>query len=372
MRERVMKLQCPREGLLMATQLVQKAVPTRTTIPILAFIKAIAEDDRLILIAMDSEVGGIRYVLRGVRVEEAGEALFAADRLSQILRESGDEEVTIEADNNRCLLHTETSEFEMPSDNPAGYPEFPAFDEATSHELTAGALRTMIRRTAFAAAKESTKFAITGVLWEVEGSHLRMIATDSKRLAFIEGPVIVHGGDSKGQSQVVPTKVMQLLESNLSDDDEKIRITLRSQDVLFHTERSTIYGRLVQGRFPPYRDIIPKKSNAKIELQVLPFLGAVRQAAIMADTDSKRVTFHFAPKKLTLEAQGATTGRSKVAIPLDYDGPPIDINFDPALLVDMFRILEEGAPITLELVDSVRPATFRSGKEYLYLVMPLS
>jgi DNA polymerase III subunit beta len=371
-----MILHCQRDGLLAACQLVSAAVAARSTRPILSNIKAIAEDDRLILMATDMEFG-IRYEIRGVKVEESGEAILPVNRLVSILRESPDSELMIDADDRRSRVSTTVSEFEMPGENPTEFPDVPAFSETAFHEVTAGQLRLMIRRVTFAAAKQDTKYAITGVLWEVDDREIRLVATDTKRLAMVSGPVTLTGtpNATKGQSHLVPTKAMALLERSLNDGDDTqiIRIALRPNEVLFQTERATIYSRLLEGRYPPYRDILPKKVNARIPLPVAGFLSATRQAAIMTDEESKKVTFRFAPGKLVLEAQGGTTGRSKVDLVIDqYDGPAIDINFDPHYVVDMLRILDVTSLLELELVDGMRPALFRSGEDYSYLVMPLS
>ncbi|VTR96552.1 DNA polymerase III subunit beta [Tuwongella immobilis] len=368
-----MKLQCQRDGLLLACQLVGVAVAGRTPLAILSNIKAIADNDRLILMATDREIG-IRYVLQGVQIDLGGEAIFPFNRLVSILREASSDNIQIEADANRMMVTVGSSEYEMATENPAEFPDIPTFETPQSHELTAGVLRQMIRQTVFAAAKESTKYAMTGVLWEVDEDKARLVATDSKRLALIEGPAVVHGTVEKsGHTHLVPTKAMSLLEKNLNDADERVQVCLRPNEVLFQTEKATIYSRLVEGRFPPYKDIIPKKMNAKIPLPAQEFLAAVKQAAIMTEEESKRVRFEFEPGKLKLFAQGNATGRSKVELPLEFDGPALEINFDPSLLVEMLRVLEpEQEQIALELVDSTRPAVFRCGPHYLYLVMPLS
>ena len=367
-----MKAQFHREGLLAAFQLASAAVAPRDVKPILRNLKVIVEPDRCTLMATDLELG-IRLEVRSPQVQEPGEAILPTAKLISILRESTDDYLTIEADAQRCVVTGAHNEFEMPGEDPADFPDIPTFGDAKHHELTAGALRTMIRRTVFAAAKESTRYAMTGVVWELDAEHARLVATDSKRLALAVGPAKAVGGHAAtGQSHIVPTKAMALLERNLQDDDEVIRVSLRPNEVLFQTERATIYSRLVEGRFPPYKEILPKKANARIPLAVAPFLTAVRQAAIMTDDESKRVAFHFAPGKLTLEAQGAATGRSKVETELAYDGTPIDINFDPQYLVDMLKVLDADAPLTLDLIDGSKPALFKSGAEYSYLVMPLS
>src|SRR5262249_51338078 len=232
--------------------------------------------------------------------------------------------------------------------------------------------REMIKRTIFAAAVENPRYAVTGILWELEDSTARLVATDGRRLAVTEGTAEVHGGHgTKGQTHVVPTKAMQLLERNLQDPEEKIRVSLRPNEALLKTDRAMIYSRLVEGRYPPYREVFPKKQTLKVPLTVGPFFAAIRQAAIMTDEESKKVTFTFAKKKLTLQAKGGGTGRSKVEMAIDYEGKTIDIAFDPKFLTEMLRVLGADEALTLELVDSTSVGLFRSGTNYSYIVMPL-
>jgi len=367
-----MIIQCQREGLLAGCQVVGAAVAARSPKTILMSIKAIAEAGRLTLMANDLEVG-IRFEIQGVHVEETGEAILPIGKLTSILRESSDSELTIDADERRCRVNTTTSEFEMPSEDPAGFPDVPAFGDAEYHELTAGVLRLMIRRTAFAAAKQDTKYAITGILWEVVDGRMRLVATDTRRLAMCTGATTATAKtEAGGPSHLVPVKAMGLLERTLHDDGELIKVCLRQNDVLFQTEKATIVSRLLEGRYPPYRDIIPKKASVKLELPVAAFLSATRQAAIMSDDEGKRVAFNFAPGKLTLQAQGAAVGKSKVEMPLDYKGEPISINFDPNFVIDLLKVLGSDETVRLELVDSLKPALFKSGDDYIYLIMPLN
>jgi DNA polymerase-3 subunit beta len=367
-----MKTICHREGLLSAVQLASVAIPARDVKPILKNIKAIADEGRCTLMATDLELG-IRLDVRGLTVQEPGEAILPAQRLTAILREAQDEELSIEADASACVVRGRHLEYEMPSEDPGHFPDLPTFTEEKYHEIAAGALREMIRRTVFAAADESARFSMTGVLWELEGEQARLVATDGRRLALAQGAATAAGGHStKGAMPVVPSKAMNLLERNLQDDDEQVRVSLRPNEVLFRTERAVIYSRLVEGRFPNYRDVFPKKPAVKVPLVVAPFLAAVRQAQIMTDEENQRVTFSFAKGQLTLAAQGATTGRSKVELPLEYDAKAISINFNPKYLVEMLRVLPADGELLLELVDGASPALFRHGGDYSYLVMPLT
>jgi DNA polymerase-3 subunit beta len=367
-----MRAICPREGLLSACQLASAAIPAREVKPILKNLKAVAEDGRCTLMATDLEIG-IKLDVVGLQIEEPGEAILPAARLIAILRESRDPELTIEADASACVVRGESLFFEMPSEDPAQFPEWPTFTEDKYHEMTAGTLREMVRRTVFAAADETARYSMTGVLWELEGESARLVATDGRRLALAQGLATPTGGHTtKGQAPVVPTKAMSLLERNLQDDEgELVKVCIRTNDVLFRTGRAVVYSRLVEGRFPDYKQVLPKKMTARATLEATPFQVAVRQAAIMAD-DTKRVTFSFDKNKLTMEAQGAGTGRSKVDLAVQYDAKPIKINFNPGFVVEMLKVLPPDAELTLELIDAASPALFRSGSNYSYLVMPLT
>lgn len=368
-----MKVVCHREGLLQACQVASVAVAARDLKPVLRHLKAVVDQDRCTLMATDLELG-IRLEVRGVRVEEPGEALLSTTRIIPILRESADEEMTIEAGPDKCLIRGEANEFEMPGEDPAAFPDLPTFAEEKYHEISAGVLRDMIRHTVFAAASlEHSKFgATTGVLWELEDKQAALVATDGRRLALCQGAAEAKGGHTtKGQMPVVPTKAMSLLERNLTDPGETIRVSLRANEVLFKTERAMIYSRLVEGRFPNYRQVLPQKLSVKVPLTVGPFQSAVRQAAIMTDDESKRVVFGFAKKKLTLQARGMEAGRSRVELPIDYDGKPMEISFDPKFVLEMLRVLEPDTLLSLEMNDPATPAVFRREPDYVYVIVPL-
>ncbi len=368
-----MKIVCHREGLLQACQVASAAVAARDVKPVLRNIKAIVDEDRCTLMATDLELG-IRLEVRGINVEEPGEALLPTTRLIAILREATDEEMTIEAGPDKCVVKGNTNEFEMPGEDPSSFPDVPAFAEEKYHEISAGALRDMIKRTNFAAATEGqVRFgATTGILWELEDDKGALIATDGRRLAMMTGQVKPRGGHTtKGQLPVVPTKAMNMLERNLTEPDETIRVSIRPNEVLMKTERAMIYSRLVEGRFPNYKNVIPSKHTHRVPLTVAPFMAAVKQAAIMTDDESKRVRFQFAKKKLTLRAQGAESGQSRVELPIDYDGKGLEISFDPKFVIDMLRVWEPDTPLTLDMSDGSSPAIFRHEPSYLYVIVPL-
>jgi DNA polymerase-3 subunit beta len=159
-------------------------------------------------------------------------------------------------------------------------------------------------------------------------------------------------------------------------DNEVVRVGLRTNDALFQTDRAMIYTSLVQGKFPPFRDIIGKtrkEAKHKIPLPVESFFTRVRQAAIMTEHESQRVDMTFEAGKVTMQARGANTGSSEVSMDLpEYDGPTTDIAFDPQYLIEFLRSLEAEPTVTLEMSTGTRAALFTCGTEYSYLVMPLT
>lgn len=377
-----MKISCHREGLLAACQIVNVAVPSRDILPVLRNIKIVADDDKCTLMATDAEVG-IHMEVRSVKVMEPGEALFPASRIIAILREATDDEIAIDTDADSSVLRGQRVEFAIPVEDPSHFPDFPTFDGDTYHEISAGVLREMIRRTQFAVVanpNEARWGATTGILWELINDQVRLVTTDGKRMAVTNGQGTQHGGQStENQMPVAPAKAMTLLERNLQlaeksagDVDELVRVAVRQNEILFKTDRSTIYSRLVEGRFPTYQQIIPSNHPIKLQLVVKKFLTAIRQAAIMTSDESRGVTFNFSEDLLTMQAKGSNTGTSRVEMEITYQHPPMEISFDPRYLTDMLRVLEPDATVHLDMKDSKSPILLRNeAGDYFYVVVPI-
>jgi DNA polymerase sliding clamp subunit (PCNA homolog) len=196
----------PRDGLLSACQIVGIAVPARTTMPVYQNIKAIAEKE-FTLMATDLEVGDpVRTPWPGHRGARRG--ILPVSRLTSILRETPDSEIRLDADERRTRVNTSVSEYEMPGEDPASFADIADFVPGERyHELAAGDLQRMIRRTVFAAARDEGKYAMRGVLWDMDDKKAKLVATDGKRLAVSSGPCITQGeGEKKAHSHLVPPK----------------------------------------------------------------------------------------------------------------------------------------------------------------------
>ena len=171
---------------------------------------------------------------------------------------------------------------------------------------------------------------------------------------------------------VIPSKAMALIEKSLTETEEDVFLAIRGNDVLVKSRLSTIYSRLVEGRFPQYREVIPKESKSSVELPVGQFYAAVRQSQIVVSKESRGVDFTFSRELLTLKSGAADVGESTVEMPISFDGDDLVITFDPRYVADFLRVLDPATTVTLQLTDHANAAVFRTSDAYLYVIMPLS
>jgi DNA polymerase-3 subunit beta len=232
----------------------------------------------------------------------------------------------------------------------------------------------LIRRTIFATDNESSRYALGGVLLEMSADKIIAVGTDGRRLAKMEVPARSVGGHQSGDSMtIVPTKAMQLIERALTDGDAEVQLAARANEILVQSPRATIYSRLVEGRFPKWRDVFPQRTGAvKIELSVGPLHSAVRQAMIVTSEESRGIDFNFEAGTLVLSGRAAETGQSRVELPISYDGAPLVISLDPRYMNDFLKVLDPEKVITLELKDAESAAVCHTDDGYGYVIMPLA
>lgn len=369
-----MRALCNREGLLAAFNMVSGVVPARSPKPILQNVKLTVDgEEGSVLMGTDLEVG-IRHRVLGVRAEAPGSAVLPTARIGSILRSTRDEDLELETDEEHLNIRGARSSFTLPLEDPNLYPEVPDFAATGYHVITAGNLKRLIRRTVFATDLESARYALGGVLVELSPESMAMIGTDGRRLAKMTAAAEAENNpEAPGGTPVVPVKALKLIERNLVDDDLLVHLTIQSGTAaLVRTESAVIYSRLVEGRFPRYQDVFPASVEVKIPIEAGPLRQAVEQAAIVTSDESRGVDFHFGEGALTLTSRAADVGSSKVELPIDYDGKPVDITFDPRYLLDALKTLDDGSQIQAELIDAKNAAVFRTQDQYAYVVMPLT
>lgn len=368
-----MKITCDRESLAAAFQTAASFAPSRSPKPILQNIKFVASDSMLSLTATDLEMG-IRVEVENVQVEQPGSLVLPVGRAGAILREVSADKIRIEGGADGIVIRADRSQFKLPGMNPDEFPELAEFKNDKYQLVAAKLLKELIRRTAFATDTESSRYALGGLLLEFEPDRIFGIGTDGRRLSKMEGPAqSVNGYSNRDTMTIVPTKSMQLLERVLSDADGEIQICASSNDILVRTPKGVVYSRLVEGRFPRWRDVLPNRADVpRITLTVGPFGAALRQAAVVVSEDSRGIDFAFGEGQLVLSAATSEHGEAKIEMPIDYTGQPVTVRLDNRFVLDFIRVLDPERLFVLELEDAQSPALFQTDDGFGYVVMPLA
>jgi len=368
-----MKVRCPREPLLAALQSAAAVVPARSPKPVLTNVKLEAARECTVISATDLEVG-IRIDLDGVEVLAPGAVLLPSGRLAAIVRESPPGTVfEIHTDGTASVVKAPRSEFRLPAEDPLEFPSVATFPTEACFEVATPLVRELVRRTVFATDSESSRYALGGVLVEFTPEGVIAVGTDGRRLAKMQGPARIQGGTAAAAQPIVPARAMQLIERCLGGADQPVLIAARPAEILVKTAGTTISARLVDGRFPRWRDVFPERPEAaKVQIISGPLLAAVRQAAIVTSEQSKGVDFSFEPGQLVLMGRSAESGESRVELPIDHAGATVRIKLDPRFVVDFLRVLDGAVNVTVEITDPQSACVCRTEDGYGYVIMPLA
>lgn len=364
-----MKIKFNRLALQEALGLAVSVVPSRTPKPILQCLRITTEDKVVKICATDLEVG-ITCLVHQVEIEKEGDVVVPADKFASIVRESLDEVIELEAAESTVQITGSDSHFTIYGHEASQYPVVPGFEGDADFEIDLGKLQEGVECTNFAAAKESTRYALNGILWEVEGKKLTLVATDGRRLAkaVINLPA---AGEVPNGRIIVPSKTMALLDKIGAEANAKVGVRFVDNQIVMDCGNVVINSNLVEGNFPKYEDIIPKDYNNKVTLPTDATLSAVRRAALLANEDSKGIKLALEKKTIVFSSRAPETGDAEIEMAVDYPGVPMAIGFNPQYLIDVLRVIK-GNEFVLELGDPDRPGMIKSGSNLLYIVMPVN
>lgn len=367
-----MKITIQRDSFSQVFQMAATVAPTRSPKPILQHVKLVADKQQTLLSATDMEVG-VKLDVPEVDVQTPGAAVIPVQRMGMILREITDDTLKIEATPEKTTIQGSRSRLELAGQNPDEFPEVALFEDSQCYEIAASVLRELIRRTIFATETESSRYALGGVLLEPDTHTLTAVGTDGRRMAKMEGAVKVIGNPTHSGSTIVPSRAMHILERMLPNDESAVQLAVRANDLMVREPRGTFYTRLVEGRFPKWRDVIPKRSDShKIEMPVGMLYSSVRQAAIVTSEESRGIDFTFTPGSLILSNATADVGQSRVEMPVTYSGPEFTISLDHQFVSDFLKALSPDKTFTFDVADGEKAAYFTTDDQYGYVIMPLA
>ena len=275
--------------------------------------------------------------------------------------EAGDDEVRITSGRSHFAVRMlPVAEFpRLPAETPAG--EGVTLDAAELAE----ALRQVVR----AASSDDARPILTGVLMTAEESSLRLVATDSYRLAVrdLAGNTVLR----EGQKVLVPSKALAELQRLLTGAGQ-VTLHLGEHDAGFQVGDVRLTTRLIEGEFPNYRQLIPANHPNRLVVGKEPLLDAVRRVKLLVRDATTPVRIALRPDGIELTVITQEVGQATEDIDAKYEGTEITVAFNPAYLIDGVEAIN-GDEILLETIDALRPAVIRptEGNEYLYLLMPV-
>lgn len=362
-----MKIKISKENLLKGIQIVQNIVSSKATLPILSNMLLETRGNGLKLNTTDLDIG-ISCEIPVETIEE-GAITIPTKRFSDIVKELPSGDIVIGTKkNNQVDIEGKNCRFKLIGLPKEEFPKFPEFRDKEVLNINSGMLKDMLRLTSFAVSHEESRYVLNGVLLEISGNIIRMVATDGRRLAKVENRLEKEA--NKDISVILPLKAVQEIYRNLNDDEEgSVSFVLGANQVLFDIEGILIASRLIEGEFPNYNQVIPKPVSPKIKVQTQELLSAIKRANLLATPDFQAIKLEIFTDKMVVSKTTPDVGESREEVPIEYGGKELIVGFNPQFFIDFLKNVEE-ADINLELLGPDKAGVMRF-KNYLYLALPM-
>lgn len=362
-----MKIICSRPNLLNAVNTVQKAVSTKSTLPILEGILIKAANDKVVLTGNDLEIGIECSFNADTPVE--GAFVINSRLLGEIVRKLPDADVMIAADEEKVVIECGHALFKMSVISSEGFPELQTVEGTTKFEIAALAFKEIIRKTLVAVSNDENRPVLTGMLFEVTEDKLTLVSIDGFRMALRHTEIV--SGEEK-RNIVVPGKTLSELSKIIEVEDDVLNIEFSDNHIVFLSENKKLVSRLLDGEFPNYLSIIPKDDGTKLIAKKSELLESLERA-VTVSTDEKRFPVVLNIENdimiITLYSEHESF---KEEIDVNMQGEKVRIGFNARFLIEALKVIEDDE-IAMSFRGSVGPCVITpiEGDKYLYLVVPV-
>ncbi len=362
-----MKFRCERDALVEALNTAGRAVSSRTgSLPVLAGVRVELESNTLSVTGSDLDL----TITSALEVDGStdGVTVLPSKLATDIVRVLEPGAVTIEVSADEANIKAGRSEFSVRTIPATEFPRLPD-PEGDAVRLSTGDLAEALRQVVSAASTDESRPILTGVLMAAEGDGLRLVATDSYRLAVRDLPGTSFLADE--QQVLVPSTALKELGRLLAGTEE-VTLRLGERDAAFELPGSILVTRLIEGDFPNYRSLIPQSQPNLLTVGREPLLDAVRRVKVVAREPSTPVKLLMSADGLELSASAQDVGTASEMLDAKYEGSELTVAFNPEYLQAGIEA-STGDEVTLETVDALKPALLRSldNTDFLYLLMPV-
>ncbi|HEY3317684.1 MAG TPA: DNA polymerase III subunit beta [Coriobacteriia bacterium] len=362
-----MKISVARGELAEALSIAGKGLSSRTTLPILSGILLSASGDELTLQSTDLEVS-IRDVVKA-NVKKEGQTVVPGRLVTDIVRSLPEAAVTVDATaHDHAVITCGHSSFTVRTLSPDDFPKFPEVKTEKKASIPTETLVSVVRQVSKAVSRDETRPILTGMLTSIEGDTLRMVATDSYRLAVRE--VTLASAQSEAIEVVVPGKAMEEVPK-LAGDAESVTIGVSENQIVFEFGGTVYVSRRIEGNFPNYRQLIPKEKETLVTVDREELLEAVKRVSLLAQHNAP-LRLKVTESTLTLSAQTADVGEATEDLMVQTEGKDVEIAFNHAFLLDGVGAATS-EQVVLEILSPLKPGVLRpvGNEELTYLLMPV-
>ena len=364
-----MKIICSKNSLLKSVNISLKAVPSKTTMPILECILINASANQIKFTTNDMELG-IETIVEGI-IKEKGIVALDAKIFYEIIRRLPDNDITIKTDDKfTATITCEKAKFTIPGRPGDDFAYLPIIEKDEPLTISQFTLKEMIRQTIFSIAVNENNKLMTGELFEIKNNCLKIVSLDGHRIAIRRMELKRDYSDRK---VVVPGKTLNEISKILSGEmDDQVSIYFTKNHILFEFDQTIVVSRLIEGEYFRIDQMLSSDYETKITINKKEFLSCIDRATLLIrEGDKKPIIINISDDKMALRMDSAM-GSMNEDIDITKEGRDILIGFNPKFLIDSLKVIDD-EEINIYLVNPKAPCFIRDEEEnYTYLILPVN
>ena len=346
-----MKIICSKANLVKGVSIVSKAVPSRTTMPILECILIDASANEIKLTANDMELG-IETVIEG-EIVERGIIALDAKFFSEIVRKLPDNEVVIESDDSfQTIITCEKAKFTIAGKSGEDFSYLPYIEKNESITISQFTLKDVVRQTIFSIADNDTNKLMTGELFEINENRLRVVSLDGHRISIRNIELKENYSPLK---VVVPGKTLQEISKILTGEaEDMVDIYFADNHILFEFDQTKVVSRLIEGEYFHIDQMLSSDYDTKVKVNKREFLSCIDRATLLIrEGDKKPIILNIQDGSLQLKIN-SFAGSMNEELEIDKEGKDLLIGFNPRFFIDALRAIDD-EEVTLYMVNPKAP-----------------
>ncbi|MEQ7179188.1 DNA polymerase III subunit beta [Enterococcus thailandicus] len=373
-----MKVTLNRASFMQELQTVQRAISSKTTIPILTGVKITLTDEGLTLTGSNADISietllSVENEKAQMQIESTGSIVLQARFFSEIIRRLPEENFTLEVlENKQVAITSGKANFTVNGLDADNYPHLPVIESHNQMKLPVHVLNKLINETVFAVSQHESRPILTGVHLILSDESLLAVATDSHRLSQRVIPV---DQTADHFDIVIPGKSLTELSRSLTNEEEIVEISIMENQVLFKTETMFFYSRLLEGNYPDTNRLIPSSFNTEVEFSVPSLLAAIERASLLSHEGRNNIV-RLSINSDSVVLYGNSPEIGKVEESLNYttsSGDPLEISFNPDYMKAALRAFGDMS-IKVKFISAIRPFTLEpaeEGVQFIQLITPV-